>query len=206
MFRRPKTEPGSPDQRNNHSAPPTIAPHGSQDLEDFWRRKATEILQLARLVKGPNATQTLSLANEALLKLARIVGELDRKSTNEVRAILITVMRRILVDRARERMAEKRGGGGAPVAIEEAGCRLKSVNLFGKIGNFSAEDYLAVDAATEELKRAEPRQAEVIWCRFWLGMTKEETASALHIGRATVERDESAALKLLEKQLRPEEQ
>ena|ERR1043165_8364134 len=98
-------------------------------------------------------------------------------------AVAATVMRRILVDHARRKGSEKRGGGDAPLAIEFA------VNVCEE-QNF---DLVALDLALERLAAIFPQQAKIVELRFYGGLTLDETAAALDISPATVSREWSMA-------------
>ena len=121
---------------------------------------------------------TTELVHEAYLKLidqTRVAWN-GRAHFLGVAAI---AMRRILVDRARSRRRLKRGGTSARVPIE-------SIDL-------SADDradlVVALDEALDRLRQLDERQARVVECRFFGGMTEEDTAEALAIGLRTVKRD-----------------
>jgi RNA polymerase sigma factor (TIGR02999 family) len=88
-------------------------------------------------------------------------------------------MRHILVDRARRRSAEKRGGPQRHVTLDE--------NLTAT--DTQAESLLELHEALDQLARLNERLARVVECRFFGGMTEQETAEALHIGVRTVRRD-----------------
>ena len=121
---------------------------------------------------------TTELVHEAYLKLidqTRVAWN-GRAHFLGVAAI---AMRRILVDRARSRRRLKRGGTSARVPIE-------SIDL-------SADDradlVVALDEALHRLRDLDDRQARVVECRFFGGMTEEDTAEALGVGLRTVKRD-----------------
>jgi RNA polymerase sigma factor (TIGR02999 family) len=103
-------------------------------------------------------------------------------------------MRRILIDRARSHRSQKRGGLLARVPIE-------SVELASED---RAELLLALDEALARLKELDERQAQVVECRFFGGMTEEETAEALGIGLRTAKRDWAKARSWLYQQIYPE--
>jgi RNA polymerase sigma factor (TIGR02999 family) len=109
-------------------------------------------------------------------------------------AIAATAMRRILIDRARSHRSQKRGGLLARVPIE-------SVELASED---RAELLLALDEALARLKELDERQAQVVECRFFGGMTEEETAEALGIGLRTAKRDWAKARSWLYQQIYPE--
>lgn len=98
-------------------------------------------------------------------------------------AIAATAMRRILVDHARGRQSQKRGGELRRVPLESVQPAAQE----------RAEMLVALDAALRRLADLDERQARVVECRFFGGMTEEETAEALGIGLRTVKRDWSKA-------------
>ena len=97
------------------------------------------------------------------------------------------VMRRILVDRARERMAEKRGGGQRPQSLDENAAAVSA----------DAAEAMAVDEALVALERHDERWAELVELRFFAGFSVEETAELLGVSARTVKRDWQKAHALL---------
>jgi RNA polymerase sigma-70 factor, ECF subfamily len=141
-----------------------------------------ELRRLARLqLRGErinHTLQTTALVNEAFIRLVdlRRIQWQDRAHFLSLSARL---MRRILVDHARSRNYQKRGGGAVNVALDEA--------LVG-----SAErgaDLVALDDALESLARKDPRKSQVVELRFFGGLSVEETAEALKVSPETVLRD-----------------
>ena len=94
-------------------------------------------------------------------------------------AVAAQLMRRILVDHARRKWSDKRGGGAAPLAIEFA------VGVFEE-QNF---DIVALDLALDRLAAIFPQQARIVELRFYGGLTLDETAEALEVSPATVSRE-----------------
>lgn len=88
-------------------------------------------------------------------------------------------MRQVLVDHARRRKAAKRGGGAAPVAIDAAHVEVDEL----------AVEFIDLDRALNQLAELEPRHARVVECRYFGGMSVEETASALGVSPRTVKYD-----------------
>jgi RNA polymerase sigma factor (TIGR02999 family) len=122
--------------------------------------------------------QTTALVNEAYIKL---VGQKDTDWKNRAHffGIAAQVMRRILVDHARTRLAGKRGGGMECLPLDEALV-------------FSDERCAQVVAVDELLRRLEEwdeRVSRVIELRFFAGLSVEETATALKVSSRTVKRD-----------------
>jgi len=120
--------------------------------------------------------QPTALVNEAYLRLAPACNFENRR---HFFAAAAEAMRRILVDHARQRRSEKRGGG------------LERVTLSGVdiASEGSIVDVLAVDAALTELAAGRPRLAELVTLRCFAGMSIEEAAAALEISPATAKRD-----------------
>jgi RNA polymerase sigma factor (TIGR02999 family) len=129
---------------------------------------------------------TTALVHEAYLKLVQL-DRVEWQSRAHFLAIAARVMRNILVDHALRRRRIKRGGGAPLVPLEEA------ANLpAGEAANLPAREadrILDLDRALDRLAALNPRHARVVECRFFGGMTIEETAAALEVSGATVERD-----------------
>ncbi len=130
--------------------------------------------------------QTTALVHETYL---RLVGSFRPQHDDRRRffAVAAQVMRRILIDRARERLAEKRGGGVRP---EPLGPEAGAVEA-------SAVEALAVDEALDALARLDPRLAEIVELRFFAGLSVEETAQLLAVSERTIKRDWHKARALL---------
>jgi RNA polymerase sigma factor (TIGR02999 family) len=141
-----------------------------------------ELRRMARrALDGEQSGHTLdttALVHEAYLRLvdsARVPWE-DR---SRFLAVAATAMRHILIDYARRRRAQKRGQ--APIAVDLEKVQLSSED--------SAEALVALDDALTRLAALSPRLVQVVECRFFIGMTEEETAVALGITSRTVRRD-----------------
>jgi RNA polymerase sigma factor (TIGR02999 family) len=141
-----------------------------------------ELRRLARLQmrreRGDHTLQTTALVNEAFLRLVdmRRVQWQDRA---HFFALSARLMRRILVDHARSRSYQKRGGGVAMIALDDA---LVSSPERGA-------DLVALDDALEDLARVDERKSQVVELRFFGGLSVEETAEALKVSPETVMRD-----------------
>jgi RNA polymerase sigma factor (TIGR02999 family) len=145
---------------------------------DELRRVARRQLRRER---GEHTLQPTALVHEAFLRLV------DQKVTWQNRAhffgVAAQLMRRILVDHARQRHAAKRGGGAALVALDSANALAPEREV----------DLLALDGVLEQLTSLDPQQGRIVELRFFGGLTVEETAEALGISPATVKRDWSLA-------------
>jgi RNA polymerase sigma factor (TIGR02999 family) len=134
---------------------------------------------------------TTGLVHEAYLKLV----DQDRvpvKSRAYFFAAAAHAMRQVLVDAARRRGRIKRGGGEAPLNLED---------FQVAVDDFAAE-LRDLDEALERLAAVFPRQARVVECRFFGGLSVEETAEALELAPRTVKRDWSLARAWLYRELR----
>ena len=155
-----------------------------------------ELRRLARgRLRGERQNWTLSttaLVHEAYLKLRQ-----QRKLPDEDRGQFLAAaghtMRRFLVDYARTRRRNKRGGGVRPVPLED-------VEPF--LSDSEAEEVLALDEALGRLAQIDPRGAEVVGHRFFTGLTLEESAEVLGLSSKTVQRSWLTARAWLRKEIR----
>lgn len=122
--------------------------------------------------------QPTALVNEVYLRLVD-VERIRWQNRAHFLAVAARLMRRILVDFARSRRYQKRGGGGQRVAFDEA--------LVVDVGR--GHDLLALDDALDELARVDERQSQIVVMRFFAGLTVDEIAGVLEISPATVMRD-----------------
>ncbi len=131
-----------------------------------------------------------ALVHEAYLKLVDF-NRIDWKNRNHFFAIASQVMRNILVNYAVKRKAEKRGGDRNKVSLGEEHLK-EDVNI---------EEIISVDHALKRLEKLDERQAKVVECRFFGGLTIEETANTLGISDPTVSRDWKMAKAWLNREL-----
>ena len=135
--------------------------------------------------KGNPSLQTTALAHEAYLDL---VGPEERSWENRSHffAVAAQAMRHILMKEARQKRAQKRGGEAPTLSLEA----LRD-DLGREVATEEerAEALVALDEALGELETERPRAARVVECRFFGGMTIEETAEALGVSDSTVSRD-----------------
>jgi len=136
--------------------------------------------------------QTTALVNEVYLRLAGIDG-LRWRDRAHFFAMAATLMRRVLVDYARQRGREKRGAGISVTSLDE-----------NAVAAQPAVDIVALDEALARLAAVDPQQSRVVELRFFAGLSVDETAEALGISPATVKRDWATAKLWLYKELRTE--
>lgn len=141
--------------------------------------------ELRRIARGfmrkervGHSLQTSALVNEAYLRLID-ARHIDWQNRAHFFAISASLMRRILVDLARERQARKRGGSAERVVLEEG-------LIAGPERN---EDLVALDEALNALAAVDERKSQVVELRFFGGLTEAEIAEALQISPETVRRD-----------------
>lgn len=153
------------------------------------RRLATNYLRRER---AGHTLQPTALVNEAYLKL---VDQRNAKWQNRAQffGISAQLMRRILVDHARQRQAVKRGGSGQQ--------RLSITSVEATVLKEPEIDLLALNEALDELAQVDPQQSRIVELKFFGGLSIEETAEVLGISHATVERDWKMARAWLRRQL-----
>jgi RNA polymerase sigma factor (TIGR02999 family) len=141
-----------------------------------------ELQRLAHVVRKGRAGETLNttaLVHEAYLKL---IPSAEMTFHNRVHFFRVAAraMRQVLVSEARSKLAQKRGSRAPNVTFDE---RLHAALLE------RPAVLVTLDEALEQLEAMNPRQAQVVECRFFAGMTIEETAYALGLSEPTVNRD-----------------
>ena len=159
-----------------------------RDLDLLFSVTYEELRRLASSVKRNDPGATLSptmLVNEAWLKLASSPPAAVA-SPLHFKRIAARAMRQVLVEAARRHSAEKRGADVAFVTFDDALAATTPATTH-------ADEFLAFDAALEELRLAHPRQAVMVESRFFGGLDITETAELLEVSEATIVRDWRAA-------------
>jgi len=144
-------------------------------IYDQLRRLARSFLRRER---PGHSLQATALVNEAYL---RMMGnyKIDWQSRAQFFGMAASIMRRILIDHARNRRAEKRGGGNPPVTFDE-GLMATEDNL---------DTLVDIDDALNRLAEQDPRQAKIVEMRFFGGLTEEEIALLLGLSERTIKRE-----------------
>jgi RNA polymerase sigma-70 factor, ECF subfamily len=140
----------------------------------------------AHYLRGEQRGHTLqptALVHEAYMRLVEQRHD-EWNSRNHFYAVAAQLMRQVLVDHARRRLSQKRGGGALTVDLDAA----KTASAPAR-----SADLLALDEALEELARVDARKCQVLELRYFGGCTEDETAQALSLSPATVRRDVRAA-------------
>ena len=137
-----------------------------------------------------HSLQTVDLVNEAYIRLIDS-SRVNWQDRNHFYAISSQIMRRLLVDSARKRNSQKRGGGRAQITLSD--------NL--ELTDGPGLDLVALDQALKQLTELNPRQGRIIELRFFGGLTEEEAAEVLDISARTVRRDWTIARAWLYREL-----
>jgi RNA polymerase sigma factor (TIGR02999 family) len=161
---------------------PLVYPHLRQVAASYIRRE-----------RNPDLLQATALVHELYLKLLN-----QKKVAYEDRGHFYTfaakVMRRILIDHARENQAQMRGGGSIHVPLSDD---LPWVEV-------GSEDLLELNRALDELNAIDARKVQLVELRYFLGCTAEETAALMHMSKATVDREARFIKSWLYRRLHPE--
>ncbi len=176
------------------SAPEHRPPEGRGALDAVYPAVYEELRRVAhRHLRGEATGHTLgttALVHEAYLELARL-EHVRWAGRPYVLTAASQAMRRILVDHAVARRAQKRGGGAVAVSLDDATAMAAT----------RGDEMLALDEALERLAATNERCARVVECRFFGGMSVDETAEALGTSPATVKRDWTVARAWLNREL-----
>lgn len=162
---------------------------------DELRRLAGNYLRHER----PGQTlQATALVHEAFVRLSKEKQQPWKNRTHFL-AIAALSMRQILVQRARARDADKRGGGAERITLDESHFNEQGAPRRSAEGD--GMDVLALDAALDKLAALDPQQAKIVELRYFGGMTVEEAAESLDISPATVKRHWTLARAFLKREL-----
>jgi RNA polymerase sigma factor (TIGR02999 family) len=140
--------------------------------------------------RGNETMNTTALVHEAYIKLVG-GGSPGWRDREHFFAVAARAMRHVLVNYAERRRTAKRGGGVEPVPLDEA----------NPVAEEAAEELLALHEALGRLERRNPRQGRVVECRFFVGLSIEETAEVLDVSAATVKRDWTLASAWLRREM-----
>ncbi len=140
--------------------------------------------------RARSVLDTTGLVHEAYLKLVD-ADRLPVRSRSYFFGAAARAMRQVLVDAARRRKRKKRGGDPRPITLDESTLAVDAL----------AEELVAVDEALENLSATHSRAARVLECRYFGGLTVDETAETLQIAQRTVARDTTFALTWLRREM-----
>jgi RNA polymerase sigma factor (TIGR02999 family) len=169
-----------------------------QSMEELFPHVYRELRRMAarrlRSERDGHTLCTTALVHEAWLELTKL-NRIQWQNHGHFLAVAAQAMRRILIDYAVARRRQKRGGGQALESLDAD--QVDALAIVRERG----DDLLALDAALERLAAMNDRQARIVECRFYGGMTVEETAEALIISPATVKREWAMARAWLNREL-----
>jgi RNA polymerase sigma-70 factor, ECF subfamily len=165
-------------------------------MQEMFLLVYNELHQLAaRKLRHERDGHTLSataLVHEAWLELNKL-NRIQWQNRAHFLAVAAQAMRRILIDYAVARRREKRGGGQQVLSLDEGDALA--------IAHERADELVALEEALARLQQLNERQARIVECRFFGGMSVEETADALNVSPATVKREWAIARAWLNREL-----
>ena len=157
-----------------------------EEVYDELRRVAHSM----RVRQPDSVLNTTALVNEAYLHLLPS-SNLSWNNHAHFMGVAARAMRQVLTAAARQRAAEKRGGGIASITFDE--------NVHAQAAD--AESILSLDEALSRLQTFDERKARIVECRFFAGLTIEETSEVIGVAPATVKREWRAAKAWLSKEM-----
>lgn len=165
--------------------------------ERFLSLVYDELVRIARSElnrhRRGNTLDTRALVNEAYLKLFDRT-DLDYANRTHFYATAAKAMRQVVIDYARARLAERRGGGAEHVDLDALEGQPLPIDV-------QAEQLLAVDRALEKLSQLDERLVKVVELRFFAGMEVKDIADLLGVSEPTIKRDTRAAKAFLHREL-----
>jgi RNA polymerase sigma factor (TIGR02999 family) len=188
---------------DTHSRLLAAVQHGDRSaLDDLYSLVYSELRVLAhrqrRRWDAGTTLNTTALVHEAYLKLVKQPHiHVDQRA--QFFALAATAIRHIVSNYARDRQTRKRGGGVRTVSLSDLG-----TNHAGElaISEEHADLLVTIDEALNRLERVSPRQRVVVECRFFGGMSIEETAAAIGVSPRTVKRDWMLAQAWLQREMK----
>ncbi len=176
-----------------------------QALESLWPLVHEDVRRLARQQlareRGNHTLQGTALVNEAFIRLAgQRVSQWQNRS--QFLALAAQIMRRVLVDYARQRNALRRGDGAQKVSIHDTAAVLE-VDEAQALNALEDDriDVVAIDAALTRLEKFDAPQSRIVELRYFGGLTLEETAEVAGVSLATVKREWAMARAWLRREL-----
>jgi len=198
---------------NQHKQPPGEVTHLLQRwadgdaaaLDALWPMVYDDVRRLARRQmsgeRGDHTLQGTALVNEAFIRLA---GQrvFEWQNREQFLSLAAQIMRRVLVDYARQRNAQRRGDGAKRLSIHDTQAALEidgaqALHAF----NDESVDVLAIDTALNKLQQLDAPQSRIVELRYFGGLTLEETASVAGISLASVKREWAMARAWLRREL-----
>ena len=175
-------------------------------LEALWPLVYEDLRRLARRQlaheRGDHTLQRTALVNEAFIRLSgqKSVEWLNRE---QFMSLASKIMRRVLVDYARQRGAQRRGDGAERLSLHDTQASLEVDEVQALAFEDDRVDVLAIDSALKRLEKMDPPQSRIVELRYFGGLTLEETAGVTGISLASVKREWAIARAWLRRELAP---
>jgi RNA polymerase sigma factor (TIGR02999 family) len=173
-------------------------------LEDLWPKVYEDLKQLARRQlsreRSDHTLQRTALVNEAFIRLSgqRSVEWLNRE---QFLSLASKIMRRVLVDYARQRGAQRRGSGAERLSLSDTQAALEVDHAQASTFDDDSVDVVAIDTALHKLEQIDAPQSRIVELRYFGGLTLEETADVAGVSVATVKREWAMARAWLRREL-----
>lgn len=173
-------------------------------LDALWPKVYEDLKKLARRQlsheRGDHTLQRTALVNEAFIRLSgqRSVEWLNRE---QFLSLAAKIMRRVLVDYARQRGAQRRGNGAERLSLSDTRAALEVEHAQASTFEDDSVDVVAIDTALQKLEQIDAPQSQIVELRYFGGLTLEETADVAGISVATVKREWSMARAWLRREL-----
>lgn len=183
---------------NDGAASNAIGPE-PEALKALFERVYVELKKLAHAQLAASAGHTMDttgLVHEAYLKLVRPDAR-EPQGRAHFFALAAKAMRQIVIDHARARIADKRGGAGFQVFDLDAADGIVDARL-------GPEELLRLETALDELTQSQPRLAALVEQRFFAGLSVEDIAASMSVSERTINRDWRLAKAMLHSALYPE--
>ena len=174
-------------------------------IESLWPLVHEDLRRLARRQlaseRGDHTLQGTALVNEAFIRLSG-QRSMDWLNREQFLSLAAKIMRRVLVDYARKRNAQRRGDGAAHVSLHDTQAALE-VEEMQAVGTFEDDrvDVVAIDSALLRLEAIDAPQSQIVELRYFGGLTLEQTAEVVGMSLATVKREWAMARAWLRREL-----
>lgn len=173
----------------------------SENIDLLFEKVYDTLKELSHLQRrkwdGDFTLNTTALVHEAYLKLVD-QSRLELESRAHFLSVSAKVMRHLLIDYARQRKSMKRGGEYRTTSLDEVTSMLESELV---LTDERADVLLTLDEALKKFAEIEARASRVVECRFFAGMSIEETAAVLDVSPMTVKRDWTVGLAWLRREM-----
>jgi len=176
----------------------------AEALDSLWPLVYQDLKQLARRQllheRGDHTLQRTALVNEAFIRLSG-QQSVDWLNREQFLSLAAKIMRRVLVDYARQRGAQRRGDGAQRLSLSDTQAALEAEEVQAINFDDDSVDVVAIDTALLKLEKIDAPQSHIVELRYFGGLTLEETASVTGISVASVKREWAMARAWLRREL-----